>query len=184
MKGIVAMNSRKRNPILWIFILGLGVIVYTLSYADTEGRPTRISSEMRGIKNTSSFGILFGSRYLSFESENFAVGGAGYTGQLSGTSVGSFSYGGIVVNYTTAFSKKTEFEFNLLGGGAGGFNSTVTGGGVILEPSIAFDFILGKTVRIGLNGGYAWVPSMTVFSGVTFGLRFEFMLNSPHHDST
>jgi hypothetical protein len=172
------MEFQNKQLFFKMAILNLSVLFCTFSFAESEVRSTRISSEMRAIKNTSSFGILFGSRYLSFESENFAVGGAGYSGQLSGGSVGSFSYGGLVVNYSTNLNKKTEFEFNLLGGGAGGFNSTLTGGGVILEPSISLGFDLGKTVRMGINTGYAWVPSLNAFSGITFGLRCDFILYS------
>ncbi|MBI4924552.1 MAG: hypothetical protein HY843_01395 [Bdellovibrio sp.] len=174
------MKSMDRKPVVFIFIFGVALIIFSLSALAADSSPqrlSRISSEIKGIKNSAAIGVLFGSRYMSYESESFSVGGAGYTGQISGGAAGSFSYGGILVGYTHSFAKKAELELSLLGGGAGGFQAATTGGGVVLEPSVALNFLLGKTVRICLNSGYAWVPSLTAFSGITLGLRFDFLLN-------
>ncbi len=138
---------------------------------------SRLSSEIHAIKNSSSLGILFGWRYVALESDRFAVGGAGYTGQFGGTNSGVFSYGGLVVSHMGKLSSSIASEITLLAGGGGGSAGAVSGAGIILEPGLSLGFVLGPKVRSVLNGGYVWMPSASTLGGPSFGIRFEFALN-------
>jgi hypothetical protein len=140
-----------------------------------------ISTEMKALLVSGSMGLLYGWRYINFESKNFFVGGAGYTGPLNGDSnTGSFSMGGLVTGFYISIVDSFNMEISLLAGGGGGFIGTTTvvkDGGIALEPSIALSFKLGNNVQVSINGGYAYLPSAATFTAITGGLRFDFLNN-------
>lgn len=153
--------------------------------ADVNPRLSKIGAEIRGVKNGAAFGLLFGFRYVSYESDSFLIGGAGYTGQLTSGATGSFSYGGLLAGFAGNISSKLDYEFSLLAGGGGGFMGTDAsgvGGGIALEPGAAIGLVVGKSVRSSLSAGYVLIPSSGSFSGFTFGLRFDFLMNGDNLD--
>lgn len=152
----------------------------------TLNRTSKVSTEIRGINNKTGLGILFGWRYVAYESDIFFVGGTGFTGQLSKTP-GSFSYGGMLAGFSFRLGNM-EIETSLTAGGAGGFVSTKevnavtndnvdTAGGIMLEPGLSFSFHTGKAVRTAINAGYIWIPSSKKFTSIAAGIRFDFLLH-------
>jgi hypothetical protein len=141
------------------------------------GHISRVGSEIIALKNSGSLGILFGWRYASFESDNFAVGGAGYTGQFGGANTGVFSYGGLITSHVSRISQRVDFETSLLAGGGGGYAGATTGAGIVLEPSIALGLAFGPKVKTILRTGYLWMPSASTIGGLTVGVRFDFVMN-------
>ncbi len=158
-----------------IKILTALMLLSSLAIADTH--QSRLATEIHAIKNTASLGILFGWKYMAFESDKFAVGGAGYTGEFGGTSSGNLSYGGIYVSQLAKLSQSSDFEFGLLTGGGGGTVGTTSGSGIVLEPTLAWSVLMGQKVRTVLNVGYLWMPTAASIGGISGGLRFEFALN-------
>lgn len=156
----------------------LCLLFLTPAFAESSIRLSKIGSDIKALKTSSSLGVLFGTRYVNYESDNFSIGGAAYTGQLSNP-IGTFTYGGLYGGYTGRIIDKLELDLTLLAGAGGGTTGTSeSSGGIVLEPGLALNFILGPAVRICTTGGYAWMPSTTTFSGVTFGLRFDFLLQA------
>ena len=138
---------------------------------------SKIGAEIRAYRPSKGAGVLYGWRYVHYRSDSFTIGGAGYTGQLNGTSAGAFSYGGLTAVYAGKLGTNTRIELGLLAGGGGGYtNDGSEAGGVLLEPDFAFGFMLGKTVELGLNAGYIYMPNSTTFSGLCAGVRMEFLI--------
>lgn len=154
--------------------LGLGV---SSAWADpSTGKASRFGAEVKGFQSGKALGVLYGWRFMSYESDSFSMGGAGFTGQLS-QDAGTFSYGGLLGTYSTRLGRKMELDLSLVAGGGGGtVSGNTTGGGVMLEPGLGFNFILGNSVRSVLGAGYIWTPASPDFSGLTFGIRFDFLL--------
>ncbi|MGK5086459.1 hypothetical protein WDW86_02780 [Bdellovibrionota bacterium FG-2] len=152
-------------------------LVFTASGTTFAGQNTsKVGAEIKGVQNTTATGILFGWQYAGYESDIFTIGGAGYTGQLTGNSPGSFSYGGLKAGLQGNFTANVNIQFNLLAGGGGGFaGTTVSGGGIVLEPGVSLGIQLGKTVMSNICAGYIYMPSKTEFSGITAGLRVDFL---------
>ena len=144
---------------------------------------SQVGTEIKIIKNASGMAQLFGWRYVHYETPNFYVGGAGYTGQMSMGAAGSFSSGGLLVGWETYLAPKGRLDISLMGGGGGGFNAaqgiTTLSGGFLLEPNAAFSVILSPTVRATIDAGYVWIPSSTLYTGISAGFRFEFMIQPP-----
>jgi hypothetical protein len=137
---------------------------------------SKIGTEIRGLKTPNSLGILYGWHYMHHRSDTFSVGGAAYTGQISEGRSGSFSYGGLAAAYNGQLSQNLGAEIGILAGGGGGFNSLgEIAGGIIIEPNAALSFVFGKYVRVALTAGYMYMPNYTSFSGISGGLRFDFL---------
>jgi hypothetical protein len=143
---------------------------------------SRISGDVKIIKHQAGMTQLYGTRYIHMETAQFFIGGAGYSGQLTSGGAGSFSYGGIVSGWETILSPRTKLEISILAGGGGGFNVAnaiaTHSGGVALEPSLSYAFILGPQARIAANFGYLWMPSSTIYTGVSAGVRFDFSIQN------
>ncbi len=140
---------------------------------------SRIGIEIRGIKTKDTSNLLLGARYLHNISPNFGVGGATYTGQVSEGAAGAFSYGGLIAAYNGNVSDFFALEVSALLGGGGGFiENQAWGGGMTLEPSFSAIFKLGKAARATIGVGYVWLPNNQRFSGITTGLRFDFLGSS------
>ncbi len=142
-------------------------------------QPSRIGTEIKAMSLGGDLSLTYGWRYTSFESERFFLGGAAYTGQL-GSDGGSLALGGFVAGQKGRLGSSLETSIQLLAGAITTRNATGTAdGGLMLEPSLNLGVIMGPTVRSVFNAGYAWTPGGTDASGVTFGLRFEFLLDAP-----
>lgn len=136
---------------------------------------TKVGPEIKIVKTSNSLGVLLGGRYVHYESNNFFAGGAGYTGQLTGSTLGAFTMGGLVLGYDWNTSKNFHLEFSLMVGGAGGAEGSNNEGGLVMEPSFSFNFFLGRRVMTAFTVGYAYIPGTDLFSSITAGLRFDFL---------
>ncbi len=155
----------------------LSVSIPTIGEAASQ--PSRIGTEIKAMSIGGGLALTYGWRYTSFESDRFFLGGAAYTGQL-GSDGGSLALGGFVAGQKGRLGSSMETSLQLLAGAITTRNATGTAdGGLMLEPSLNLGIIMGPTVRSIFNAGYAWTPGGTDASGVTFGLRFEFLLDSP-----
>lgn len=136
---------------------------------------SRIGADIKLFRSASSTVMLYGWRFLYNPSEAFSIGGAGFTGQMTGSSTGSYSYGGLSAAFNLSLTHTTRLEFGLIAGGGGGFdNSNNQSGGIVVEPTLSVAFGLGKNVGAALQGGFLWMPTSSAFTGFTVGLRFEF----------
>lgn len=136
---------------------------------------SKVSTEVKAVKNAAALGVLLGGRYVNYESNYFYVGGNAYTGQLNGSGSGAFTYGGILMGIDGRLGLSTHLEFTLLFGGGGGFVGQISGGSLLLEPCFSLSIFLGNNVQSAITVGYIWMPAVTAFSGVTSGLRFDFL---------
>jgi hypothetical protein len=137
---------------------------------------SRLGAEMKAIQSSIGTGILFGWRYLFHTSPYFSVGGAGYTGQLASGQTASYSYGGLIGAFHVPFSQLVSMEVTFLGGGGGGrIGDGTFFGGTVVEPGLGFSFKLGKSVQFVAGGSYVWIPGSAQGSGVSGGVKFEFL---------
>jgi hypothetical protein len=157
----------------------------SLKEATKEPEPrvqsSRIGADIKVIKHVFGTAQVFGWRYFHFEARSFFVGGAGYAGQLTMGASGAFAMGGLLAGWELALSPRTRLEIALLAGGAGGFavegTTTALSGGAVIQPSVAYLLLLGRSVRTGIDAGYVWMPSSEKFTGITGTVRFDFLLD-------
>lgn len=153
-----------------------------------------VSDKKKSIKNYSKIGInnkfmvttsqgsglLYGWRYINYNSEKFFLGGAGYTGQVyQGTTASSFTYGGLMAGYDWHFGtsgKKIELAV-LIGSGIGS-NTTKTSGGMLIEPSISYSMSLGERTKANLGTSYVYIPGSEDFRGFSVGFTFDILYNN------
>lgn len=155
-----------KSFIIAVFIMSAG----RQSHATTS----MVGASLKGLKTPGSLGILVGIQYLHNLNENFGVGGAVHTGQISEGASGSFSYGGLVANYSSSVGETTRMDMSLLMGGGGGFTAAGgVGGGIALEPTASLSFKFGQT-RTTLGAGFLWLPNNSAFTGITAFARFDF----------
>lgn len=137
-----------------------------------------VSTELKVAIPSGSMGILFGMRYVNYESRIFYIGGATYSGQLTGSTPGAFTFGGLITGWNFNLGSSMKIQLQTLIGAGGGFTSSngtnTNDGGLGIEPSLAFAFKLGKSIKSAITGGYLWMPGTTGFSAITAGLRFDF----------
>ena len=124
--------------------------------------------------------IFTGGRGVTFLTEHLFIGGAGYGGLMlaGGTVAGGLGYGGCTAGWQTRLGGIGDAGVAcLLGGGGGGGNlptGPMAGGSIVLEPQAFAALSLGHGMRLGVTGGYLWMPMLPGASGATTGLRFEF----------
>lgn len=137
---------------------------------------SRLGAEIKALTTPIGLGVLFGWRYLFHTSPYFSVGGAGYTGQIASGTTSSYSYGGMIGAFHIPFNSQTQMEVTILGGGGGGrLGDGTFFGGTVVEPGLGFSFKLGKGVQFVVGGSYVWMPGATQGSGMSGGVKFEFL---------
>jgi len=165
---------------LRLFLLAIGLVC--LPAHGALENVSRIGAEMKLLIIPDANVIAYGWRYMYSPSEYFSMGGAGYTGQLTGAAdTGSYSYGGLSASFNWAPTDFFRMELGLTAGGGGGFRSS-TGlqlGGAIVEPTASFAFQLGRNVGMAAMAGYIWMPTSAIGTGYSVGLRLEFNSDRP-----
>jgi hypothetical protein len=121
-----------------------------------------------------SIGGLFGGRGVSYQTDEFYVGGAGYGGLLAsnGTATGGVGYGGLLAGFERKLQPDWTGDLAILIGAGGGASSAGAGGSVVIEPEASLSRAFGGT-RLTLGLGYLYLPTLAGVSGVTVGLRLE-----------
>ncbi len=173
-------SVRFRKESMKIKNLGLvaftGLCLFLPNKAFALDATSRLGAEVKALQTPAGMGILFGWRYLFHTSPYFSVGGAGYTGQISGTSTASYSYGGMIGAFHILLSPSTSMEVTVLGGGGGGkLDTGVFFGGTVVEPGLGFSFKLGKAAQFVAGASYVWMPGSAQGTGFSGGVKFEFL---------
>ena len=150
-----------------------------------EGKKTSLKNQNKiGIHNkfmgsgTQGSGLLYGWRYLNYNSEHFFLGGAGYTGQIyeSSATAASFTYAGLIAGYDWHFGTSgKKLELSMLVGSASGRSTAKTGGGMLIEPTFSYVFSLGERTKTSLGVGYIYLPGSEDYRGYTVGFTFDIL---------
>jgi hypothetical protein len=123
-------------------------------------------------------GILAGLRFVRFLGDSIFIGGGAFAGPLVGRpdQTGGFGYGGFIADWEARVAEPLSFDLQLLIGGGGGTPAPGDqAAGFVLEPKLALGWSpSGKGLRVGLTGGYLFLPGSPSLSGFVVGLRLEF----------
>lgn len=160
----------------WFGALLTFMMLIWSTYAHAIDTASRLGADIRVLVGTNGIGTAFGWRYLYHPNSNFAIGGAGYTGQMNGTPTYSYSFGGMTGILRVVFSPTISTELTMLAGGGGGQLADATYfGGTVLEGGLGIGIRLGKQVLFSPHASYVWMPSSTLGTAVSAGVRFEFI---------
>jgi hypothetical protein len=171
---------KNQNVLSYLAVFGaiLGILGANRSFADTSAIPTNSRIIVGGkVTNPSgSTGTLLGFGDVHYEADGFFVGGAAYTGQLSGNK-GSFTEGGVLVGglYPLSANTSTNLIFQATLGAAGGSNSSTGAASFLIEPTVGLDFALGRSLHGVVDLGYSYLPAATNFSGLVVEFNIAFL---------
>ena len=126
--------------------------------------------------------MFYGWRFVVYNTEKFFIGGTAFTGQM-GTpdDTGTLTTAGFVAGYDFTIFDDIYVDWGITAGGAGGKMSgttTISEGGVIVEPWFGFNYKVGEKTDFNWSTSLFMMPNSKNFNNaLSFNLRVDFVID-------
>ena len=153
-------------------------------YASSYFKKSKTGVALKYLSTAAGPSLLYGWRFVVYNTEKFVIGGTGFAGQLGAVdSVGTYTYGGLIAGYDFTIFDDIYVEWGLTAGGGGAkmYDSTATNtvqsGGAIVEPWFGFNYKIGEQTDFNYSFAYNLTPNDEYLTGVSFNLRVDFIID-------